>query len=912
MLNKETKAVVVHCANGAWISVNPVAEEVFRIRLNRNGYFSESLLERYGIIRLPKSDRPSQYDPAATTPYIVSAGRSTVCLDQADGRFRLEDESGDAIIEAVPACKAPAGADLRITLQADEQFYGLGNTAPEQLERRGLRVPIWSGDTLWSSAPIPYLMSSRGWAILTLAIHNHIFDIGYTTADLFHLEFEQDDLDLLLLTGSSYAELLNRYTAVAGRPILMPIWMYGLNYSSRDDANAREVLDDAMNFRQSGIPCDLLGISGRWTDPPNDPSPQKKWDTERFPISSNKVLHQLSFIGILKNQGFKLSLSISCDYDLTALEEILLAESTNDPTSELITTQTEGWYKHLQKFVNDGASAFVVTTYPPTHKFPDRIWTNGKSSRDLHNIYAVLLGKQMHHGYLEQTGLRPVIHMERGYTGIQQYTVSTTGTYYNAPHAITALLNYGLSGHVNTSTNMHISTREGIHAGFLLTWSRISSLSLFQHPLFLEPSLRRLLQTYARLRYRLLPYLYSIAHIAASTGMPVTRAMPLMYPDDPVCRNLASQFMLGDTFLVAVFTDHVYLPEGQWIDYWTGERWTGPLHLEYNPPEQAGGPLFIRDGAIIPLWPQLDFIHQIKAIETITLQIYPNADNAFTLYEDDGLTMQYTEGRKAMTQIECSVESQQIRIHIAKRAGEYPGMIAHRSYELLIYWDQEPDEIVVDGQQWPQLDTSADIQTTSGWRRDPVMRAIHMLVAEPAQSEHPCRIEIRHAVKSTTKLLQADPDANLQLNQALEAAVQTGEFMIAEKALAAWWSSQSQDTKLETAAQGKPIHPVIQKISWIIDQGLEKELTLHAVAEQLFLHPFYLSRLFKRETGQNFSAYVTEKRMERARKLIEAGLKIYEVATMSGYPDAGNFSKAFKAYWGHSPSYYKTTRPHQE
>ncbi|MBD2864003.1 helix-turn-helix domain-containing protein [Paenibacillus oceani] len=262
----------------------------------------------------------------------------------------------------------------------------------------------------------------------------------------------------------------------------------------------------------------------------------------------------------------------------------------------------EVWYDHLRKFVDDGISGFVLFLKNPMFSHPDRIWSNGMTSAELHNLYPVLLGKQMHVGFRQQTNTRPVIHMEKGYLGMQQFVASTAGTFYNARHAITAVLNYGLSGHVNTSTNMHLITREGIHADYLLAWSRIHSQDHFHHPDFLEQPLHELFQRYARLRYRLLPYLYATAHVAARTGMPIARAMPLLYPDDRNCRELSRQYMLGDFLLVAVYTDQVYLPEGNWIDYWTGKRYSGSQWITYTVPAGAGGPLFVRSGAIIPMW----------------------------------------------------------------------------------------------------------------------------------------------------------------------------------------------------------------------------------------------------------------------------------------------------------------------
>jgi two-component system response regulator YesN len=103
-------------------------------------------------------------------------------------------------------------------------------------------------------------------------------------------------------------------------------------------------------------------------------------------------------------------------------------------------------------------------------------------------------------------------------------------------------------------------------------------------------------------------------------------------------------------------------------------------------------------------------------------------------------------------------------------------------------------------------------------------------------------------------------------------------------------------------------HPAIRTLFAIVQREAEEDLSLNAMAARLALHPFHLSRLFKKETGQAYSEYVTAVRMKRARKLLEVGHKVYEVAVRSGFSDAGNFSKAFSKYWGVSPVSFKSKR----
>ncbi|TMV45029.1 DUF5110 domain-containing protein [Paenibacillus mesophilus] len=958
--------------NGGCMRVQAIAPGAFRIRMNDTGLFAEPPLIRYRIVNAVIGSEEQERMMPEGIGAELQAGRASLHIDGTDGQFRLYGADGTEKLRTFgpPRSSRSSGFGVCFSLHADEAMYGLGNIAPERVERRGLRVSVWAEKTLWGSAPLPYLMSTRGWAIMMNTTWRHTFDIGSSADDRLSIDGQAGELDMFVFAGSSLAELLHAYTDIAGKPRLMPIWMYGLNFCSRVKSSARDVLDDAIKFRRAGTPCDLIGLNADWMETVNDFSTSKRWHPERFPTSTNDLLRQVSFIGILQKQGFKLSLNLGCDYDLTLLEERLAGVNEAGEGDE----KDEPWYDHLRKFVDDGISGFVLSATNPMYSHPDRIWGNGMSSAELHNLYPVLLGKQMHLGFRGQTGMRPVIHMEKGYLGMQQFIVSTTGTFYNAKHAIAAILNYGLSGHVHTSTNMHLITREGIHSDFLLAWSRINCQDHFHHPDFLERPLQELFQRYARLRYRLIPYLYATAHVAARTGMPITRAMPLMFPDDRNCRELSQQYMLGDFLLAAVYTDRIYLPAGEWLDYWTGERYIGPQSFTCRIPPEAGGLLFVRAGAIIPMWPPMDYIGQLQ-VETVTLEVYPGAHSEFVLYEDDGTTFDYLDGCVARTHIACETSREATTVRISRREGAYAGMARKRSYELIVHTDGKPAAVRVDGQRRPDQTRRVKSDPFRSWRYDRLAGTVRLHVEEAGGEAAEVCIEIVKPARSGTaagggsigtvpaggKAGDEGDDADGAFIAALDAA---GEPRAAEAALAAWWGARIRqgssdavwplhvmnachlivrqaarrgstaedvfggmtDTTLALAQLRSPEqgyelllrlvnrlvghaearrpaakHPVVRELVAIVEREPDRDLSLNTMAERFALHPFHLSRLFKKEIGRAYSDYVMSIRMIRARKLLEAGYKVYEAAALCGFKDAGNFSKAFSKYWGVPP-----------
>ncbi|GAA3413670.1 TIM-barrel domain-containing protein [Paenibacillus hodogayensis] len=840
----ERKDFLLSLANGGWMRVQTVAPTIFRIRLNETGLFAEPALMRYQIVSAVLGlEEDIGVMPPATVAELRTE-QAVLRMDGRDGQFRLFGADGDERVatSASPWSSEKSGFGVRFRLQGDEALYGLGNVAPERLQRRGLRVEMWAEKQLWASAPIPFLMSSCGWAVMVNTTWRHLFDIGASSENELRIEGATGELDLFLFVGGDYAELLNAYTDVAGKPSLLPIWMYGLNFCSRIGSSARDVLDDAIKFRRAGTPCDLIGLNADWMEKEKDYSTAKRWHPVRFPTSANDLLRQVSFIGILHKQGFKLSLTLDCDYDLTVLEERMAREHSeaerearNDgyrEGGELL--REESWYDHLRKFVDDGVSAFVLDMIKPLHGDTGREWGNGMSSAELHNLYPVLLSKQMYLGFLKQTNRRPAIHIEKGYLGMQRFAASTTGTFYTAKHAIVAILNYGLSGHVHTSTNMHLISREGIHADFLLAWSRINSMDHFQHPDFLEHPLHELFQRYARLRYRLIPYLYSTAHEATRTGMPITRAMPLMYPRDRHCRELDGQYMLGDFLLVAVYTESVYLPEGDWFDYWTGKRYSGPCRVDCSVPPEAGGPLFVRAGAIIPMWPPMDYVGE-QPVETITLDIYPGAHCSFLLYEDDGVTFDHLAGAASWTRMECASDQAATTVRLAKREGNYARMAVKRNYELIIRASVKPAAVRVGGERLPDLTARNKADLFRGWRYDRMAGAVRLHVTETEFDEAGVCIEIVYPPKSGrsaaardgVKLRTTAPvdpfggqtarahgrgmgaaagdggcaaSHDLEADDAFAAALDSGELRMAESALAVWWEAKmKQDSSATTA-----------------------------------------------------------------------------------------------------------------
>jgi alpha-glucosidase len=211
---------------------------------------------------------------------------------------------------------------------------------------------------------------------------------------------------------------------------------------------------------------------------------------------------------------------------------------------------------------------------------------------------------------------------------------------------------------------------------------------------------------YMKLKMRLTPYLYSCSREAYDTGVPTMRAMVLEFPEDPVTwsKRTQYQFMSGEWFLVApVYEDtpirnDIYLPAGKWIDYWDGREFSGPMTLNSYEAPLDKLPLFVKAGAIVPMYPEM--LHdREKPKDPVTIDIYPFGKTSFSLYEDDGVTQEYRTGAFTRTAIEVTAPKAldeagaQVTVKVGPAKGAYKGMAASRSYVLDVHVPAKPASV---------------------------------------------------------------------------------------------------------------------------------------------------------------------------------------------------------------------------
>lgn len=569
-------------------------------------------------------------------------------------------------------------------LRPDEHLFGLGEKFTP-LDKRGQQVVSWTADALGAASErayknVPLLISTRGYGLFLNTGRRITYDLGTESCETYTLAVDGPYLDLYLIYGPTPAAILERYTRLTGRAPVPPRWSFGLWLSGsgvyRDETAIQGLV---AGLTEHDIPCDVIHVDPwwmRWRQ-----YADFEWDRQAFPEPER-------FAADLHRQGLKLSVwqhpYLSVESDLYAegaakgyfarkpdgsvyvidyglslstlpggVTQIASSETSwNAPVAIIDLTHPEAvaWYKALMRAaLQTGIDAFKTDFGEDIPA--DALFANGMTGAEMHNLYP-LLYNQVVFEVTEEVRGAGVVWGRSGYAGSQRYPTCWSGdpacTWDSLAFTLRGGLSLGLSGVPFWSNDIggyrgHPSPELYIRwaqFGLLCSHARCHGETQRQ-PWFFGQEAAAIFRRYARLRYQLFPYLYSCAHEAARTGLPVLRAMPLAFPDDPNTYDKDLQFMLGPWLLLAPIYDEsgkrsVYLPAGRWIDYWSGQTYDGPANITVHAALDAL-PLYARGGAIVPMMPPANRI-PTGLLDPLILDVYPYGETSYRLYEDEGIT----------------------------------------------------------------------------------------------------------------------------------------------------------------------------------------------------------------------------------------------------------------------------------
>ena len=321
--------------------------------------------------------------------------------------------------------------------------------------------------------------------------------------------------------------------------------------------------------------------------------------------------------------------------------------------------------------------------------------------KEVHNLYGLMMAQASYQGAkISRPTERSFILTRSGYAGIQRWSAIWTGDnqslWEHLEMSIPMLCNLGLSGIPFVGSDIG-GFAGNATAELYARWMQLgmlyplmrghSALTTAQHePWVFGDRIEKICREYIELRYQLLPYIYTLFWSAATTGAPILRPLLYHFSNDPKTFSLADQVMLGPSLLAAPIyrpgVEHraVYLPEGCWYDWWSGETFTGPTHiLAYAPLEKM--PLYVRAGSIIPIAPVMQYVDE-HPIDQMRLRVWKGVGE-FTLYEDDGHTFEYKTGAFCTTTYHVYSEQQRTIVEITAREGEFSPIMRETIVELV-------------------------------------------------------------------------------------------------------------------------------------------------------------------------------------------------------------------------------------
>ncbi len=546
-------------------------------------------------------------------------------------------------------------------------LLGLGEGGP-QFDRRGSTDRMVSGQggyrlaTHGGRVPIPWLIGTAGWAMF---IHQPFgtFDFSGPQNRFIPGTEAKWPLDLFFVCSSDPTTIMAEYARLTGHAELPPLWSFGYQQSHRTLANREEVLSEAKTFREKKLPCDALIYLGTGFCPSgwNTENGSFAWNSRAFP-DPEKMIEQLHQ-----------------DHFRVVLHAVILADKLKGSASDACA---------LSRFDEEEAGCYWNAHRKDFAMGVDGWWPDEGDPMDIASRLA--RNRMYWEGpQIDRPNERPYALHRNGYAGMQRYgsflwSGDVFSTWETLKTQVPIAINTSLTGipFWGTGIGGFVPTNE-FTAELYLRWFQFGALcTLFRShgrawrcslpcggdtgdpgpseignyngaalpdsSQLHNPQVERVCRKYLELRYRMLPYLYSLVRECTKTGMPVMRALWLHYPDDPKAVACADQYLWGRNLLVAPVVEpgatsrRVYLPRGDWYDFWSDERVAGGREIN-RPVNLETLPLYLPAGSILPLGAVKQYTAE-SSDQPLSVSIYPGADASFLLYEDDGSSFNYRRG----------------------------------------------------------------------------------------------------------------------------------------------------------------------------------------------------------------------------------------------------------------------------
>jgi alpha-glucosidase/alpha-D-xyloside xylohydrolase len=619
------------------------------------------------------------------------SGDLIISLSPSPLSIRIENEAGRVVQELT----FDQRSDLWFNI-AGGILHGLGQGGP-QFDRRGHIDAMASGQgayqlgTHGARVPIQFLIGSAGWGLFVHAPLGS-FDLSGSRGRARALDGHASlPVDVFIIATGEPSEVLGEYAKITGLPEMPPLWSFGYQQSHRTLDSPAEILAEARLFREKKLPCDAMIYLGTGFCPNgwNTDNGEFTWNPRTFP-DPRKALDQLH------RDHFKVVLHV-------VLEGQHLTGTVNNACTDARLpsgrTADGQWPPDRQ-----------VSCYWPFHKpladvGVDGWWPDQGDGLDapsrLARIRMYFEGEQTY-----RPNMRVYALHRNGYAGMQRYAAflwsgDVLSRWETLKTHVPVGINTGLSGIPFWGTDIggFIPTEEFTGELYARWFQFAAFCPLFRshgrdwklhrpwgwntgeigypetanyHPAPEElhnPAIEPICREYLELRYRLMPYIYTAAKETCETGLPMMRALWLHYADDPQAVGRGDEYLFGRDLLVAPVVEKgatsrsLYLPRGIWFDFWTHERHEGGREL-VRKVDLSRLPLYVRAGAALPTGPPRQYTNE-AVMEPQTITVFPGANGAGSLYEDDGESFDFRTGEFMRIEMQWEDRARKLAIRLA-------------------------------------------------------------------------------------------------------------------------------------------------------------------------------------------------------------------------------------------------------
>lgn len=658
--------------------------------------------------------------------FIINTGEISVRVVAKDGRIIVSDKNGIIVSEDSDSgfCGSKNSVKFRKKMDRSHHFYGLGEKTGF-MDKKGRKYVMWNTDDpshtpakdpLYTS--IPFFIDFDGKTACGIFVDKTCktcFDIGETSEDYYEIEVMDSDINYYFIYGPDIKRVLHTYTSLTGRINMPPMWALGYQQCRWGYYPEEKVMEIANTFRQKDIPCDVIYLDIDYMD-------QYRvftWNPNHFP-NPERMLEQL------REKGFKVVTIVDPGVKKDAEYDVYVEGIKNSLFCKQVTgevyhgkvwpgdaafpdftkKETRTWWggKHKELIgkgiagiwndMNEPSDFTNNSREPMENTIPgDVILENDGHPRTFgkyHNSYGLNMCRATYEGFQKlKPEERPFIVTRSAYAGIQRYSSLWTGDNHSWWEHIAASMpmhmNIGMSGvpfvggdvggfQENASGELFARWMQlGVFTPFFRAHSMLATKP--HEPWAFGQAIEEICRKYIKLRYSLMPYSYSEFYKASCTGLPVMRPLVLEYPEDENMHNLSDQFLYGENIMVApvyrpdTYKRCVYLPEGNWYSYWSEEVYSGKRHILADAPIDII-PIFVKEGSIIPSIIPMSYVGEHDS-EALILDVFVGKDGTYSLYEDDGVSNMYKEGKYSITDFKLCNENGSMVFYIKPVKRDY-------------------------------------------------------------------------------------------------------------------------------------------------------------------------------------------------------------------------------------------------